>query len=156
VRLLLVEDDAAVAEMFRLKLELDGHHVTVARDGLGALAAIRSLELDLVLLDMEMPGPDGLSVLAQLRHEPRTAALPVLVLSNSDSTAALRKARSLGILGWVVKSRTTPTNLANAVRLWALDQSEGRAQKVSRAGLVRAVEGVMKPGDMTATPHRKS
>src|SRR5947199_276489 len=76
VRVLFVEDDASVAQMYRLKLELDGYTVDVACDGLSALDRARSEHPDIIFLDIRLPKLDGLSVLAQLRADPATAAAP--------------------------------------------------------------------------------
>ena len=70
VRVLFVEDDASVAQMYRLKLELDGYTVDVAGDGLAALEKARSSPPDIIFLDIRLPKLDGLAVL-EAGGEPR-------------------------------------------------------------------------------------
>src|SRR5437899_10014140 len=82
VRILVVEDDASVAQMYRLKLELDGYTVDVAGDGLAALEKARSTSPDIIFLDIRLPKLDGLGVLEALRGDPSTAQIPVVMLSN--------------------------------------------------------------------------
>ena len=72
VRVLFVEDDGAVAQMYRLKLELDGYQVEVAPDGEVALEMVRSSPPDLIFLDIRLPKLDGLDVLEALRADPAT------------------------------------------------------------------------------------
>ncbi len=78
-RILVVEDDEAIRTGLVIKLELDGHTVTAAVDGLEAQARIEDWAPDLILLDLMIPGLDGLSVLRWLRRRDRK--LPVLILS---------------------------------------------------------------------------
>src|SRR5437588_8727561 len=82
VRVLFVEDDASVAQMYRLKLELDGYTVDVAGDGLVALEKARTLHPDIIFLDIRLPNLDGLGVLEALRANVTPAPLPVVILSN--------------------------------------------------------------------------
>src|SRR4029079_1653405 len=82
VRVLFVEDDALVAQMYRLKLELDGYSVEVAADGVAALEKAKSMQPDIIFLDIRLPKLDGLSVLEKLRADPATEHLPVVILSN--------------------------------------------------------------------------
>src|SRR5438093_12864863 len=76
VRILFVEDDASVAQMYRLKLELDGYAVDVAGDGITALEKARTLRPDIVFLDLRLPKLDGLAVLEGTRAGPSTGAVP--------------------------------------------------------------------------------
>src|SRR5207253_8148011 len=82
VRVLFVEDDASVAQMYRLKLELDGYTVDVAGDGLVALEKARTLHPDIIFLDIRLPKLDGLGVLEALRADVPTAPSPGVSLSN--------------------------------------------------------------------------
>ena len=83
VRVLFVEDDASVAQMYRLKLELD-----------------------------------GLSVLEQLRADPATAGIPVVILSNWNEKELVERGISLGALDHLIKSQTTPARLSSRLLDW--------------------------------------
>ena len=76
--ILVVDDDAKIVQLVRAYLERDGHRVTTAQDGRGALAAMALDPPALVVLDMMLPEVDGLTVLRAIR---RRDATPVLVLS---------------------------------------------------------------------------
>src|SRR5438093_11943856 len=84
VRVLFVEDDASVAQMYRLKLELDGYTVDVAGDGLVGLEKARALHPDIIFLDIRLPKRDRLTVLETLRADDSTAASPVAILSSRN------------------------------------------------------------------------
>jgi DNA-binding response OmpR family regulator len=77
-RILLVEDDATIREMTRLSLERDGFKVSTAADGTAGLAAFRDQAPDLVLLDVMLPGLDGISVCRAIRE---TSVVPVVMLT---------------------------------------------------------------------------
>jgi CheY-like chemotaxis protein len=115
VRLLFVEDDEAVAEMYRIKLELDGYTVTVATDGWSALQRALREPPDLMFLDVRLPRMDGLAVLEALRRDERTRHLPVVMLSNYTDPLHARRAQELGALLWRIKSQTPPRVLSRLV-----------------------------------------
>ena len=118
VRVLFVEDDVTVAQMYRLKLELDGYLVDVAGDGVTALEKARASRPDIIFLDIRLPKLDGLSVLEQLRAEAVTARIPVVILSNWDERELVERGLSLGALEYLIKSQTTPLRLSQRLRDW--------------------------------------
>lgn len=115
-RVLLIEDDALIADMYRMKLDAAGLAVDIAYDGEAGLRQAIAEPPDLILLDMMLPRLDGLDVLRGLRASERTRSVHVLVVSNSAGIAGLEhEARRLGIEDWIVKAKTTPTRLAALV-----------------------------------------
>jgi DNA-binding response OmpR family regulator len=94
--ILLVEDDADLAEMFGLGLASAGHAVRVAGDGGTAIESARRERFDLVLLDVQLPRIDGLTTLAVLRAGRSTKDLPVAMLTNSDDQALRAKSPVAG------------------------------------------------------------
>jgi DNA-binding response OmpR family regulator len=116
VHVLLVEDDASVSEMYRVRLEMDGYRVLVAGDGETALRLIREMGPELVLLDYRLPRLDGPSVLRALRADERTRAQAVVVLSAFDEPRLMAEGRGLGALDWLVKTHVTPAELTGVVR----------------------------------------
>ena len=117
-RILFVEDDQSVAQMYRLKLELDGYQVFVASDGLQALELTRRLMPDLIFLDIRLPKLDGLEVLEELRADRRTSAIPAVILSNWNEKELVERGSELGALDHLTKSQTTPANLSSRLREW--------------------------------------
>jgi CheY-like chemotaxis protein len=118
VRVLFVEDDPAVAQMYKLKLELDGYHVEVAPDGELALSMARSEPPDIIFLDIRLPKLGGLEVLEALRADPKTQALPVVILSSHSEKELVERGARLGALDHLIKSKTTPARLAGGVDGW--------------------------------------
>lgn len=104
--------------MYRLKLELDGYTVHVAADGLAALEKAMALHPDIIFLDIRLPKLDGLTVLERLRIEPSTAAIPVVILSNSNQKELVERGAKLGALDHLIKSQTTPARLSQGVSSW--------------------------------------
>lgn len=80
-RIVLVEDDEGIAEMLCLNLEVAGHHVSLAQDGISGLELARSGAPDVVLLDLMLPGINGAEVCRRLR---RCSDAPVIMLSAHD------------------------------------------------------------------------
>jgi len=116
--ILLVEDEPDIAQMFSLGLSIAGHEVEVAGDGCHAVDRARSKRFDLVLLDVELPRIDGLKTLEFLRSNGPTHDLPIAMLTNSGDETQRRRAHSLGILDWLVKTEITPTELARRATAW--------------------------------------
>ena len=112
VTVLFVEDDVSVAQMYQLKLELDGYIVDVAADGLAALEKARTGHPDIIFLDLRLPKMDGLSVLEALRGDPVTASIPVVILSNWNERELVERGVRLGALDHLIKSQTTPARLS--------------------------------------------
>jgi len=118
VRVLFVEDDPAVAQMYRLKLELDGYLVEIATDGVQAVARAIADPPDIVFLDIRLPKLDGLGVLEALRNDNRTRQLPVVILSNYSERELIDRGLKLGALEYLIKSQTTPAKVAGGVEGW--------------------------------------
>ena len=118
VKVLFVEDDPSVAQMYKLKLELDGYAVTLADDGEMALKLARQMAPDIIFLDIRLPKLDGMAVLEQLRADQRTKQIPVVILSNYSERELVERGLKLGALEYLVKSQTTPAKLAGGVEGW--------------------------------------
>lgn len=118
VRVLLVEDDPSVAQMYKLKLELDGYRVEVAPDGVAALELAHNTMPDIIFLDIRLPKLDGLGVLEALRADPATEPLPVVILSNFNERELVERGARLGALDHLIKSQTTPAKLVSGLDGW--------------------------------------
>jgi CheY-like chemotaxis protein len=125
VRVLFVEDDPALADMYRTKLELDGYVVTVAKDGEEALSRASADPPDLVFLDIRLPKMDGIRVLEELRAQERTRHLPVVILSNYSDDEWRERVRELGALEWLIKTATTPGQVSSQIQEWMQPAGDG-------------------------------
>ena len=110
--MLFVEDDPTVAQMYKLKLELDGYQVTMAKDGEEGLKLASQLKPDLIFLDIRLPKMDGLVFLEQLRAVERTRNIPVVIVSNYSEQELVNRGLQLGALEYLIKSQTSPGQLS--------------------------------------------
>jgi DNA-binding response OmpR family regulator len=122
IRVLFVEDDPTVAQMYRLKLELDGYQVIMAKDGEEGLRLANEVDPDIVFLDIRLPKVDGFSVLEGLRATDRTRNVPVVILSNYGEQDLVDRGLKLGALEYLIKSQTTPANLSRGVENWLREE----------------------------------
>jgi two-component system alkaline phosphatase synthesis response regulator PhoP len=99
--ILIVEDDLHIAEGIQLNLSLQGYDVTIATDGVAGLNQWKELSPDLVILDIMLPGIDGLSILQSIRLEDER--LPILILSAKGDPAYRIKGLSLGVDDYLAK-----------------------------------------------------
>ena len=112
---LMVEDDAAIAEMYALALSMAGLRVRIVPSGESAvLEAEAHQDYDVIVLDIELPSMDGMATLDELKHLEATANIPVIVLSNADVDPSEVERR--GAREWHAKYRTTPSQLLDYVR----------------------------------------
>jgi len=122
-RILFIEDDRFIADMYRLVLEAGGWTVDVAHDGESGVGQALADPPALILLDLLLPRMDGFEVLRRLRSNASTQDIPVLVVSNASGLGGREEeARNLGIVDWMVKANTTPATLVRRVeRVLATD-----------------------------------
>jgi CheY-like chemotaxis protein len=118
IDVLLIEDDPAVLEMYRMKLSLDGYRVNVAVDGEEGLVRARELLPDIIFLDIRLPKKDGFEVLQALRQDSSTAAIPVIMLSNYGEKELVERGLKLGAHEFLIKANTTPSSLSEGIGEW--------------------------------------
>ena len=102
-RILFVDDDLGTLQLIELVLGRQGHQVFTASSGAGALRAMQDDLPDLVLLDLMMPVMDGYEVCRQVRADPRTAHVPIVVLSAKAQVESQVEAFRCGVDGYLVK-----------------------------------------------------
>ncbi|TMD15061.1 MAG: response regulator [Chloroflexi bacterium] len=117
VHILMIEDDASIADMYRLQLEHDGYKVTVATTGEIAFSTLSGSAPDLVLLDLLLPDRSGFEVLDAL-NERFPNHPPVVILSNYGEPSMIDRGRSLGAIEYLVKSRVTPADISEQIPMW--------------------------------------
>ena len=100
---LLAEDDADIRLLVTFKLKKAGHQVRAFGDGLSALAGAREHPPDLAVLDIMMPGMSGLEVCRELRKDPATASIPVIILTAMAQDADITAGLAAGAVDYIVK-----------------------------------------------------
>jgi len=101
--ILVVDDSATVRKLISGKLEKSGHTVVCAEDGVDALASIRAQLPDLVLLDITMPRMDGYEVCRQIRSNPDSKDIPVVMISGKDGFFDKVRGRMAGTTAYITK-----------------------------------------------------
>jgi two-component system, OmpR family, alkaline phosphatase synthesis response regulator PhoP len=112
-KLLLVEDDVFLVNMYKSKLEDEGYDLLVANNGEEGLFLAQKEEIDLLILDLMLPKMSGVVLLEKLRET--KPDLPVLILTNLTDEEEAKKTLSLGVKEFVVKSDITPNQLVEKI-----------------------------------------
>lgn len=115
-KVLIVEDDQGIAQMYQMKCDLSGIYAKSAQNGLEALAVLQDYTPDIILLDLQMPEMGGAEFLQQLRLKPQFASTQVLILTNIGVEEAPPSVWDNGISGFIVKANTTPSEVINKIR----------------------------------------
>ncbi len=106
-KILLIEDEASLQKTMSDALHSLGYEVLQALDGEIGLRLAQTKRPDLILLDLITPRKTGFEVLAELKKDPNTKDLPVIVLTNLESMQDVDKALSLGAETYLVKASYT-------------------------------------------------
>jgi len=116
VKIAIVEDDLAIAQMYRLKFEAEGYHVDIAENGRLGLALCEDMEPDIVLLDLMMPEMNGDEMLEKMRHTDWGKGIKVIVLTNVGEQEAPESLKKLDVSAFIVKAEMTPKQVAELVK----------------------------------------
>lgn len=116
IKVLIVEDDQAIGEMYQMKSELSGIATKLARNGMEALSLLDDFTPDIVLLDLQMPEMNGAEFLSHFRNRPQFADTPVLILTNTGVEEAPKSIWDNGISGFIVKANCTPSEVINKLK----------------------------------------
>jgi len=103
-KIVIVEDNVDLAEIYKTKLELSGYECLLAHDGIAALYLIQKEMPDLVLLDLMVPAIAGDQILQRMRSSDWGKNIPVIIISNLNEEDAPAGLRGLGISGYIVKA----------------------------------------------------
>lgn len=115
-KILLVEDDASLAAVYRARLELEGFDIKEVHNGENALSAAVSYRPDLILLDVMMPKISGFDVLDILRNTPDTTNVRVIMLTALSQPKDKERAEQLGADDYLVKSQVVIGDVVERVR----------------------------------------
>lgn len=115
-KILLVEDDIALAAVYRSRLELEDFEIYEVNNGEQALQAAKEFQPDLILLDAMMPKISGFDVLDILRHTPETANIRVIMLTALSQPKDKERAESLGVDDYLVKSQVVIGDVVDRVK----------------------------------------
>ncbi|MGH9131470.1 MAG: response regulator transcription factor, partial [Acidimicrobiales bacterium] len=100
---LVVDDDPVIQRLLSVNFEMEGYEVLIAGNGAEGISTAHSARPDIVVLDVMMPGMDGLEVATTLKSDPDTAAIPVLLLSAKAQEVDIRAGDATGADAYVTK-----------------------------------------------------
>ncbi len=115
-KLLLIEDDNFIRELYQRQLEKAGFLVVAVGNGRLGLEEAAASKFDLILLDIMLPEIDGFKVLQTLKADNKTKDMDVVILSNLGQDDLLNKALSQGAKAYIIKSSTTPAQVVSEVQ----------------------------------------
>lgn len=125
LRALVVDDSAVIRELIAVNLELEGFEVTTAGDGQSAVELANSLQPDVITLDVMMPRMTGFETVVRLREEPKTAGIPVVMVTGRAQAADLARGEEVGVEAYLTKP-FEPAELIEVVTRLAKERRAAR------------------------------
>ncbi|MDP3970358.1 MAG: response regulator [bacterium] len=114
-KILLVEDDTFISDMYRKKLESSGFNVVSSTDGMSALVLAASEYPDLILLDIMLPKMDGWDALDRLKDDPDTKDIPVIIMTNLGSQEDVKRGLEMGAVDYLIKAHFVPSEVVKKI-----------------------------------------
>ena len=115
-KIVLIEDEEMLANMYEVKFKNEGFDLEKALDGAEGLAKAKAIKPDFILLDIIMPKMDGFSVLKALKEDDTTKDIPVILLTNLGQDEDIQRGKDLGAVGYLVKANLTPSEVVEEVK----------------------------------------
>lgn len=115
-KIAIIEDDAVINQMYRMKFEAAEFDVATASDGELGVAMVEKFKPEIILLDLQMPHMGGAEALEIIRKAPWGAEIPVIVLTNLGAEEAPRSLKQLNIHSYIVKAELTPSQVVARVK----------------------------------------
>ncbi len=135
-KILLIEDEMTTGTLYSFHLKGAGHEVAWASSGTSGLEKLKQFEPDLLLLDLMLPGINGIQILRKIRATRSEEEFPIIILTNTYNPRLTREAETLGATDFLVKSQTTVPRLLGAI-LGALAHGEAtrpQSRQIASAG----------------------
>lgn len=115
-KILLVEDDEFLAELYATKLGLEKFEVYLASDGEKGLRITKEKKPDLILLDIILPKMDGFEILKILKADPELKNIPVILLTNLSQKDEVKKGLELGANDYLIKAHFMPSEVVRKIK----------------------------------------
>ncbi len=116
-RIAIIEDDAAISQMYRIKFEMESYEVETAENGKLGLELAEKMKPDIILLDLMMPEMNGDEMLQKLRATDWGEKIKVIILTNKGEQEAPEILKSLNVRRFIVKAEMTPRQVAEMVKV---------------------------------------
>lgn len=116
MKLLLVDDDAFLRDMYAMKFAELGHVVDTAENGAQALTKLQQTQdFEVILLDMIMPGMTGVELIKSIKEHNPDYKTKFIVLSNQGQTEDIEEAHEVGASGYIIKAESIPSDVVKKV-----------------------------------------
>jgi CheY-like chemotaxis protein len=115
-KVLLIEDDPLIYRLYQKLFSLEGFEIELAENGQLGLEKLKTFHPDILLMDIMMPTMNGIEMLTQLKSDPNTKDIPVIVLTNIADMNITQMALSKGAVLCIIKSQTEPSDVINSVK----------------------------------------
>lgn len=113
--ILIVEDDMLLQGLLERKFAQEGYRPLKAFDAVSARRVVASNTPDLILLDLVLPGVTGMAILEELKHDEKTAHIPVVIISNLGQREEVEKGLASGAADYIVKAQMSPSEIVRKV-----------------------------------------
>lgn len=115
-KILLVEDDVFVRDIYNTKFGNEGYEVIVAENGMEALKKLETIRPDIILLDIMMPYMDGMEVLTKIKEREMLKKIPIIMLTNLSDKERIDFSISQGANEFIIKSHFTPSEVMQKIK----------------------------------------
>lgn len=116
IHVLLVEDDIFLSGIYQKKFEMEGYKISTADNGEKGLADAKKKKPDIILLDVLLPKMDGFTVLKELKADPTTKPIPVILLTNLGQKDDVEKGLEAGAVDYLIKAHFKPSEIVEKVK----------------------------------------
>src|SRR5581483_6369763 len=124
MKILLVDDDQALATVFQTALQQQGYEVVLAPDGKSGLEKAKAEKPGFILLDQILPDISGNEVLKALKSDEATKNIPTAMLSNFGQNELMQQAIQMGALDYILKYQVEPQDVANKIKDLMMQQQQ--------------------------------
>ncbi|KKQ52209.1 MAG: Response regulator [Parcubacteria group bacterium GW2011_GWD2_38_11] len=114
-KILIVEDDAFIRDIYQVKFSQDGFEVIIAENGLEAIKKLEQLTPDIILLDIIMPYMGGMEVLKKIKENDALKNIPIIMLTNISEKEKITEGAEYGVNEYLIKSHFTPSEVVRKV-----------------------------------------
>lgn len=127
-KVLLIEDDEFISDLYKRQLDIGGFFTYAFSNGNDGLKTVQENHYDLILLDVMLPGMNGLDVLRSIKQNEATKDIPVIILSNLGQDAVIKEGLTLGAVGYLIKASFTPSQIVQEIKSILGQELEPKAQ----------------------------
>lgn len=115
-KILIIEDEVFIADLYARQLTKAGYLVKTVNDGTAGLQTLTTEQFDLLLLDIMLPGLNGLEILKQWKLKNPNSPMVVLLLTNLGQDSVIKEGFQLGANGYLIKAAYTPDQVLAEVK----------------------------------------